>query len=241
MREPEEDAFGQALLHYQKGESKHFIIERSDGYLDIMETGPLFQDHEDWQDIEKEAMNSVKGRVLDVGCGAGRHAIYLQNKGFDVLGIDISPLAIEVCKERGLNNAEVMAIEDANYEEDSFDTILMMGNNFGLFGNFEKARVLLGNFYRMTSKDAVIVATSNDVYKTSNPLHLKYQESNRKRGRMSGQIRFRVRFRQYSTPWYDYLMVSKKEMEEILQDTGWEVKQYIDSEMSYYIAIIEKT
>lgn len=134
-----------------------------------------------------------------------------------------------------------MAIEDANYEEDSFDTILMMGNNFGLFGNFEKARVLLGNFYRMTSKDAVIVATSNDVYKTSNPLHLKYQESNRKRGRMSGQIRFRVRFRQYSTPWYDYLMVSKKEMEEILQDTGWEVKQYIDSEMSYYIAIIEKT
>ena len=57
---------------------------------------------------------------------------------------------------------------------------------------------------------------------------------------MSGQINFRVRFRQYSTPWYDYLMVSKDEMKEILQETGWKVKQYIDSEMSYYIALIGK-
>jgi hypothetical protein len=87
----------------------------------------------------------------------------------------------------------------------------------------------------------VIIASSNDVYKTTNSLHLKYQESNRERGRMSGQINFRVRFRQYSTPRYDYLMVSKDEMEEILQKTGWKVKKYFDSEMSYYIALIEKT
>lgn len=227
-------------MHYHNRGSGQYFIERSDGYLDILEIGPLFQDHEDWQDYETEALNSVKGRVLDVGCGAGRHAIYLQNKGFDVLGIDITPLAIEVCKKRGLKNAEVMAIEEVYNRADSFDTVLLMGNNFGLFGDFEKARVLLGNFYRMTTKGAVIVASSNDVYKTSNSLHLKYQESNRKRGRMSGQIRFRVRFRQYATPWYDYLMVSKDEMEEILQDTGWKVKKYIDSEMSYYIALIEK-
>ena len=57
---------------------------------------------------------------------------------------------------------------------------------------------------------------------------------------MSGQINFRVRFRQYSTPWYDYLMVSKNEMEDMLLETGWKVKQYIDSEMSYYIALIGK-
>ena len=164
-------------MHYHNGKSKHFIIERSDGYLDIMETKLAFQDYEDWPDYDKEAMNSVKGRVLDVGCGAGRHAIYLQNKGFDVLGIDISPLAIEVCKKRGLKNAEVMAIEEVYYRADSFDTVLMMGNNFGLFGNPEKARVLLEKFHTMTASDAVIIASSNDVYQTSDPLHLKYQET----------------------------------------------------------------
>ena len=227
-------------MHYHSRGSGQYIVERSDGFLDILETGPLFQGHEDWQEYEKEAMNSVKGRVLDVGCGAGRHAIYLQNKGFDVLGTDISPLAIEVCKKRGLKNAEVMAIEDVYHRADSFDTVLMLGNNFGLFGNPEKARVLLDSFHTMTTPDALIIASSNDVYRTTNSLHLKYQESNRRRGRMSGQINFRVRFRQYSTPWYDYLMVSKDEMKEILQETGWKVRQYIDSEMSYYVALIEK-
>jgi cyclopropane fatty-acyl-phospholipid synthase-like methyltransferase len=40
--------------------------------------------------VEKKSMGYVKGRtVLDIGCGPGRHALYLQNeRGFDVLGID---------------------------------------------------------------------------------------------------------------------------------------------------------
>jgi len=83
-------------------------------------------------------MEFVKGRVLDIGCGAGRHSLYLQKKGFDVLGIDSSPLAIKVCKLRGLEKAKVMAIEDINFKPDSFDRIIMMGNNFGLFGSFNR-------------------------------------------------------------------------------------------------------
>jgi hypothetical protein len=67
------------------------------------------------------------------------------------------------------------------------------------------------------------------VYDTSNPVHLKYHETNRKKGRMSGQIRLRVRFKQYADRWYDYLMVSKQEMGEILEGTGWKVEKYIDS------------
>ena len=71
-------------------------------------------------------MEFVKGRVLDVGCGAGRCSLYLQRKGFDVIGIDNSPLAIKVCKLRGLKKAKLVAIEDAKFGPNSFDTILMM-------------------------------------------------------------------------------------------------------------------
>jgi len=93
----------------------------------------------------------------------------------------------------------------------------------------------------MASKNALIIAVSNDVYKTDNPNHLEYQKFNREKGRMSGQIRIRVRFQKYATKWFDYLMVSKKEMNEILRDTGWNVKQFIDSEGdSLYAAIIKK-
>jgi 2-polyprenyl-3-methyl-5-hydroxy-6-metoxy-1,4-benzoquinol methylase len=129
-------------------------------------------------------MNDVKGRVLDVGCGAGRHSIYLQNKGFDVLGVDISPLAIKVCKLRGLKKAEVTSIEELNFKPNTFDTILMMENNFGLFGSFNNAQNILKRFHRMTTGGALIIASSMDVYKTSNPAHLKYQRANREKERM---------------------------------------------------------
>ena len=217
------------------------IVERDDGLITYSRLPEhYFSNYMDWPLFEKKAMEFVKGRVLDIGCGAGRHSLYLQEKGFDVLATDNSPLAIKICKLRGVKNAEVSSIEEVSGEMGSFDTILLLGNNFGLFGAFEKSKILLRRFNEMTSRDALIIAETRDPYNTSNPNHLEYQEFNKKRGRMSGQLRIRIRFKKYTTPWFDYLLVSKDELEKILQDTGWKVKQYIDSEMSNYIAIIEK-
>ncbi len=199
-----------------------------------------FSEYEDWNPVEKRAMELVKGRVLDIGCGAGRHSLYLQKRGFDVLGIDNSPLAIKVCKLRGLKRAKVIPIEDVDFEPNSFDTVIMMGNNFGLFGDFEKARRLLRRFRRMTSEDALIIADTRDPYDTENPAHLEYHRLNKEKGRMGGQIRIRIRFRKYVGRWFDYLMVSKEEMKEILKRTGWKVKEFIDSGGSEYVAALKK-
>ena len=57
---------------------------------------------------------------------------------------------------------------------------------------------------------------------------------------MSGQLRGRIRFEEYTSKWFDWLMVSKKEMVEILNGTGWKVKEFIESEDAQYIAIIKK-
>jgi cyclopropane fatty-acyl-phospholipid synthase-like methyltransferase len=115
-------------------------------------------------------MKYVKGRrILDIGCGTGRHALYLQKeRGFDVLGIDTSPLAIRICKLQGLKKAEVQSITQFTLKavrrkrRYSFDTILIIGNNFGLFGSFRRARWLLCKFHKMTSDDASIIAQSMD-------------------------------------------------------------------------------
>ena len=237
---PEEDAFGQSLWAYHNGRETLEIIERDDGYIDSIKTKIYFSSYEDWALFVKKALELVRGRVLDIGCGAGRHSSYLQENGFDVLGIDISPLAIKVCKLRGLKKAEVMSIQEVNFKPNSFDTIIMMGNNFGLFGSLKKARNLLKRFYKMTSPNALIIAATRDPYKTSNSAHLEYHESNKKRDRMGGQVRIRVRFQKYATKWFDYLMVSKEELVDILKGTGWKVKDYMNSEGSNYMAIIEK-
>jgi hypothetical protein len=59
---------------------------------------------------------------------------------------------------------------------------------------------------------------------------------------MPGQTRIRIRFQKYATKWFDYLLVSKEEMKQILKGTGWKAKQFIESENTpNYITIIEKT
>ena len=133
-----------------------------------------------------------------------------------------------------------MSITQINSKLGVFDTILMMGNNFGLFGSFKGTRRLLKKLSKITSGNGRIIAGSNDVYKTETPEHLSYHELNRERGRMAGQIKLRVRYKKYTTPWFDYLMVSKEEMENILDGTDWEVNKFIESDGSVYIAIIDK-
>jgi hypothetical protein len=115
-----------------------------------------------------------------------------------------------------------------------------MGNNFGLFGSFNKAKRLLKKFHKMTSEDALIIAGTRDPYKTDNPAHLEYHALNRKRGRIAGQARIRIRFGKYASRWFDYLLVSKEEMKEILRETGWRIKDFIESDSANYIALIEK-
>ncbi len=238
---PSEDAFGQEMLAFQSGHDVQEIIERDDGYIDIS-NGPkaYFEGYTYWPPHLKRAMRFARGRVLDIGCGAGRHSLYLQKRGFKVLGTDISPLAIRVVRTRGLKQAKATPIDKLNASLGRFDTILMLGNNFGLFGSFNRARWLLRRFKRFTSDSARIIAESLDPYQTDAPVHLTYHRRNRSKGRMSGQVRIRVRFHDIKSPWFDYLMVSKKEMEDILSGTGWIVRRYLDSYGPTYVAIIER-
>ena len=146
---------------------------------------------------------------------------------------------MEVCRRRGVLDAHVCRIEDISASLGVFDTIVMLGNNFGLFGNRTKARRLLRRFHELTSDRGRIVAETRDVHRTEDPVHLTYLERNRQRGRLPGQIRIRVRYRLLKTPWFDYLMVSRDELEELLAGTGWHLARAIESD-DVYVAVIEK-
>ncbi|MBC8465721.1 methyltransferase domain-containing protein [bacterium] len=241
MQNEKQDAFGQLILSYHEGRGGHEIIERDDGLFEVS-FGPAgyFTTYEDWREAVKESLTYAKRRVLDIGCGAGRYALHLQEKGHQVLGIDNSPLAIEVCRKRGLLEAECMSVTQVTKKIGKFETILMMGANFGLMENFKRARWLLKRFKSITNPGACIIAQTRDPYQTDAPEHLEYHERNRQRGRMSGQVRIRVRCRKQVTPFFDYLFVSKQEMEEIIDGTGWEIERFIDQHGGLYLAVIRK-
>lgn len=241
--EPKKDAFGQEMRAFFSGKQVYGVVERDDGNIDSSGVHPAAYFHEFklWPKHQKVAIKYAKGKVLDVGAGAGRVSLYLQKRGFNVTAIDNSPIAIKICRKRGVRSAKILSFEEiGKFKMNCFDTIIMFGNNFGLFGSFNKAKVLIKKLHKITSVSALIIAETLDPYKTNDPLHLSYHKSNRKRGRMAGQARIRIRFRNYIGNWRDYLLVSKKEMKSILKDTGWKVKKFIDSGNSVYIAVIEK-
>ena len=236
------DPFGHALYDYYRGQRRSAIVERDDGYVEgDFGMRPYFDGFQDWPRHERRALGLARGRVMDIGCGAGRVALYLQRQGLDVLGIDVSPLALKVARLRGLRHTKLISLTRLTARLGCFDTLLMFGNNFGLFENPTRARWLLRRFHRLTSAGGRIIAETLDPYKTTVSHHRAYQRRNRGRGRMSGQARIRVRYQRYATPYFDYLFVSKTELVALLRGTGWRVRRYFDAPGPNYIAVLEKT
>lgn len=234
------DAFGEGLKAFLAGDPQEEIVEREDGHIDSVPHTVYFQGFRQWSPQTKRAMRLVKGRVLDIGCGAGRHGLYLQGKGFRVTGIDVSPLALKVCRSRGLKDVRLCSISKIGPRLGKFDTIIMMGNNFGLFGGFRQGRRILRRMRGITREGAKIIAEATDPYGTRNPCHLAYHRANRRRGRMSGQIRLRVRFHQHATPWIDYLLASRDEIRAIVRGTGWRVARFIPPRGDRFVVVLER-
>lgn len=237
---PNEDAFGQMMMASLRGTPEQEVVERDDGFINLGRGSALyFAPFESWSATEREASAYVRGRVLDIGCGAGRHALYFQEHGHEVVATDVSPLAIKVCQERGVRDARVLAVTQHTRTMGSFDTITLWGS-FGMMGNFKRARWLLRRFRGIAPDGGRLIAAALNPYGTDDPAHLAYHERNRQRGRMGGQTRLRVRFHQYATPWFDHLFVAPNEMNDILDGTGWRIVHLLGNENGSYIAIIDK-
>ncbi|MFW5786021.1 MAG: class I SAM-dependent methyltransferase [bacterium] len=217
------------------------IVERDDGYIGFSR-GPerYFSPYDQWPQYERDALSFARGRVVDVGCGAGRHSIHLKSQGHAVVPLDNSPGAVEVSRLRGLDEARLAGIQDITAEIGSIDTMLFMGNNFGLFQDRETCRELLGRFHGLTGAAGRIIAESMDPYATKDPDHLQYHRRNRAAGRMGGQLRIRIRFRRIIGPWFDYLLVSRDEMRDLLAGTGWHLERVIEGPGGAFVAIIGK-
>lgn len=236
------DAFGQALLdHLEHGpDGRGHFIERDDGLLEAMDPGHFFSAESEWSAVAAAVSDRAGSRVLDVGAGAGRYALPLQKTGHEVVALDVSVGAIEVCRRRGVRETFVGTVfELAETDRGRFDTFLLCGNNYGLLESPEHAPRFLGALTELCAPGAEIIGTCIDPFATDDPIYLAYHELNRSRARLPGQLLLRSRWADVATPWFDYLFVPVEKLEELADKACWELVTYQPGP-GPYLAILRK-
>ena len=157
------DLMGRAIWDYFYQENPEDLqTETSISELDDLPVSYLFRTYKEMNALEQKALDLSLGKVLDVGAGAGSHALYLQNdKKLKVTALDISPRSIEICKARGLENA---VCEDfLKFSDDKFDTILLLMNGTGIFQNLAKIDQYLQKLKTLVAENGQILIDSTDI------------------------------------------------------------------------------
>jgi SAM-dependent methyltransferase len=157
------DLFGKAILDYQTNSSpENITTSTSISEEDEMEVAYLFRSFDEMPTLEQKALQLAKGRTLEVGCGAGSHGLYLQNKrNIDVHSIDISKNAIEACRLRGLK--KISAVDVLDLEDGKYDTILLLMNGTGIFETLERTTVYLQKLKSLLQPNGQILIDSSDI------------------------------------------------------------------------------
>ena len=158
------DLFGKAIFDFQTNNSpEDLITETTISEEDEMSVAYLFRDFSGMPKLEQQALELSKGKVLDVGCGAGSHSLFLQKeKNLEVTAIDISKNAVEACRLRGISDVFEIDILEFNSIE-KFDTILLLMNGTGIFGKLEHASKYLQKLKSLLAKNGQILIDSSDI------------------------------------------------------------------------------
>jgi SAM-dependent methyltransferase len=155
------DLFGKAILDFQtNNDPQALITETTISEADEMDVAYLFRNFDQMPAIEQRALQLCKGTILDVGCGAGSHSLYLQQQNLDVTAIDISSKAIETCRLRGVKNPIVQNILEV---EGKFDTLLLLMNGTGIFGTLNQSTHFLQKLKSILNANGQILIDSSDI------------------------------------------------------------------------------
>ncbi|MDO4229593.1 MAG: class I SAM-dependent methyltransferase [Capnocytophaga sp.] len=228
------DLFGQAILDYQQGNYTEDIkTETTISEEDVLPLPYLFRSYTKMPKLEQKALQLAKGKVLEVGCGAGSHGLYLQNeRGLEVHSIDISAKAIEVCKLRGLKNTY---IADIMQFEGEFDTILLLMNGAGMCGRLSRMGAFLSKIKSLLAPNGQILTDSSDIIYMFDqnpdgtydvPLHFDYY----------GEVQYLVKYKGDKEKPFPWLYVDYNTLQNAAISVGLECELIAEGEHYDYLA-----
>ena len=211
------DVLGQAIAeYYHKTSTGKLWVHNKYGPKEEMPVEIYFRNADDMPELEWVALQYCRGRILDVGAGAGSHALFLQQTGMDVTALDISPLAAEVIKARGVQQIIRQDFFTLNARR-KYDTILLLMNGIGLAGTLDGLHVLLQKARKLLRPGGQLIFDSSDVaylYRGRPPKGTPYY----------GEALYQYEFRRMRSEWFKWLFIDRGTLTRIAGEEGWKVK-----------------
>ena len=157
------DLMGKAIWDFYHHENPEDLqTETSISELDELPVAYLFRNFDEMNNIERKALELSKGKTLDIGAGAGSHALYLQNaRNLEVTALDISPKSVEVCQLRGIRST--VAENMLTFSGENYDTILLLMNGTGIFQSLKVIDIYLKKLYSLLNQNGQILIDSTDI------------------------------------------------------------------------------
>jgi SAM-dependent methyltransferase len=234
MIEKKGDPVGTAILDYIKTRKPDDIIVSSDICEDdVIPVEVLFRNQNEMPDLELMALESCKGKVLDVGAGAGAHSKELIDRGLDVDSIEISDGAVQYMKSIGLNARKINFFDLKN---EKYDTILMMMNGIGIAGKLSNLENTLLHAKNLLQPGGKILCDSSDIkYLYEDEDGALWVDLN---SEYYGNFRFQMKFKKEKGPWFDWLYVDFENLFNAAKNVGLKAKKILDQDDHYLAEIM---
>ncbi|MFB6222651.1 MAG: class I SAM-dependent methyltransferase [Haloarcula sp.] len=219
-----DDAFGQMVLDFYHDD----LVEkpqyrRDDDDLTEAHLAGYFESLRKWHPIERTLLSHVSGRVIDAGCGVGRHALALQNWGHDVLAVDRSPGAVAVARERGVTRPVVGDLRRP--PGDGFDTAVIFGKQLGLGTSLANLQTTLAELASVTRPGGCLVADLDTLDREDPETTAAHTVQ-----RGVAYRTFRVEYDGRVGPWTDLLLVTPAQFRAAVAETPWTVDELVGTD-----------
>jgi len=222
------DVLGYAISDYYRNTSPgKLFINNKYGAKEKMPLVIYFRNMRNMPEMEIIAMRKCRGKVLDIGAGAGSHALVLQQKGFDVTALEISKKACEVMKDRGI--LKVVHKDIYLYKKEQFDTLLLLMNGIGFTGTIQRLREFLQHAKSLLKPGGQLLFDSSDIaylYKNRQPPPDVYY----------GEVVYQYEYKDQKTAWFKWLYIDRKTLRKVAEEEGWKTKVLFDDGSDQYLA-----
>ena len=222
------DILGYAMTDYFQGRfTGKLRVHNKYGPREEMPVQIYFRDMEAMPELEWIALQQCRGKILDIGAGAGSHALVLQQLGQDITALDISPLLATLMENRGVN--KVICRDFFELSTGTYDTLLLLMNGIGLAGTLEGLERFLQKAEKLLRPGGQLIFDSSDIaylYKGSTPKGPGYY----------GELFYQYEYKRQRSDWFQWLFIDRKTFSRIAAKAGWETAILSEDGHDQYLA-----